>query len=128
MSLQTDFEGLFGKEPGIGNKYRSAWLYARKYFEGIFESSEPFVFVESALEDYELFRLGEPTFFRQRGRTLARFPGFPIDENPDEYTAVYASDQVVAARQVHLIKRGIQVFPVNPLVPFKYQKLNSELE
>ena len=124
----TDFERLFGKQPGVGNKKRAAWVYAFKYWEGIVESDEPTEFVDSAFEDYELFGFEPPTFFKQRGRVLARFPGTPIDENPDEFTAVYAPDQVIAARQVHLIKAGIKQDPVNPLVPFVYRKLNSELE
>ena len=127
-ALAVEFDVLFGEEPGVGQPGRAAYEYARKYFEGIVPPSAPPEFVKAALEDYEFFGFGTPVFFSQRGRVLARFEDAPIDFNPDEYTVVYAPDQVVAVAQVHKIKAGIFVTPLNPLVPFKYQKINAELE
>jgi hypothetical protein len=128
--LQDEFEILFGPEPGARpgpNPVRAAWMNAQNDFEGREAPPAPVEFVEAALEDYILFGVGIPVFYRAEGRLLARFPGAPIDVNPDAYTAIYAPDQVISTMQVHKIKAGEKVAVVNPFVPFKYQKINAEL-
>lgn len=129
--LEEEFEVLFGEEPGVRpgpNPERAKWQRARDGFEGITEPSAPSEFVEAALEDYDFFEVGRPVFYSDKGRVLARFQGAPLDWNPDEYTVVYAPDQVISVIQVKQIKRGIKQDKVNPLVPYKYVRLNSELE
>lgn len=130
-ALEVEFELLFGEEPPVKsgpNPERAAWQYARKYFEGIVGPSAPEEFVNAAVEDYVFFGLGAPVFFSQRGRVLARFPQTPVDFNPDEYSVVYAPDQVAAAWQVNRIKKGVFQPNLSPHVPAKYRLLNAELE
>jgi hypothetical protein len=127
--LEEQFELLFGDQPPVnpqGKSERAAWEYAKRYFEGTTApEGVPPDMLARALEDYAAFGLGIPTFFGQRGRVLARFPGAPIDINPDAATVVYNPGQTIAAMQVRAIKNGVFVERLHPFVPAKYQAANA---
>lgn len=129
--LEEQFELLFGDAPPVdpqGKSQRPAWEYAKRYFEGIVApAGVPMTMLERALEDYAAYGFGEPIFFSQRGRVLARFQDNLIDINPDAGTVVYNPGQTIASMQVRRIKSGMYVDRLHPFVPMKYQQANAKL-
>ena len=125
--LEEQFEVLFGDEPGVGQPDRAAYEYAKKYFEGLAVPDFSGQMISAAFEEYNRYNFPTPVFFSQRGRLLARFPGTPIDWNPDAASAIIAPWQIICTAQVHLIKSGVHVDPIHPFVPAKFKEMNSRL-
>jgi hypothetical protein len=110
------------------NPEKAAWEYAKQYFEGITApEGAPLDLLDRALAAYVEYGLGTPTFFRQRGRVLARFDGAPLDVNPDAATVIYNPGQTIASMQMRGIKNGRFFERLNPWVPPKYAQMNEAL-
>lgn len=123
--LEEQFEILFPDEPGVGKPQRAAWEYAKQYFEGFAVPEYPPEMIDNAIGAFVAYGFGEPMFFRQRGRILARFPGAPIDINPDAAAVVMGAGQTIASMQVRQIKGGQYVSRLHNFVPPKYALLND---
>lgn len=127
--LESQFFILFGEKPlnrPANKQQRAAWDYAYRYFEGLELPEVSQRAIERAADQFEEYDIPIPTFFKQRGRVLARFEGSPIDVNPDARSVALYPVHYIAAKQVDFIKAGEFVENVHPFVPGKYTKLNAE--